>query len=330
MTFNTSTRHQARCIPGRLLGALTVCVGLVCGAGAAWAQEEREIPEPVSRILETKDGVQLQTAWFPPINEKEAIPVILIHDWNGQGADLGPLASFLHQQGHAVIVPDLRGHGGSTRLRGVEAPIDRERFTKVEIAGMSEDIETCKRFLMEQNNEGQLNIELLTVVAVGDMSLVATDWALRDWSWPAIAGRKQGQDVKALVLLSPTRTFKGLSIAPALRNPLLSGRGAQPLSMLIAVGGRAGGPLRDARNIYETLERSRPDLDLSGSEEDQMRERLEKQDLFLQEYDVDFQGAALVDPRARLNLHETILGFLNARLINKLDTYRWTDRSARD
>ena len=61
-----------------------------------------------------------------------------------------------------------------------------------------------------------------------------------------------------------------------------------------------------------------------------MRERLEKQDLFLQEYDVDFQGAALVDPRARLNLHETILGFLNARLINKLDTYRWTDRSARD
>lgn len=304
--------------------ALALCL---VGLASAKAQDEVEIPEAESRVLETKDGVQLQTAWFPPINEKEAIPIILVHDWNGQGSDLGPLASYLQSQGHAVIVPDMRGHGGSLRVRNVEAPLDRERFTKVEIAAMAEDLETCKRFLMEQNNQGKLNIELLTIVATGDLSLIAVEWALRDWSWPAIAGRKQGQDVKALVLLSPMRSFKGLSINPALRNPLLSGRGAVPLSMLIAVGTQGGAPLREARNLYESMERTRAPLQLSGTPEEQAQQRLTQQDLFLQEYDTDLQGAALVDPRARLNLHETILGFLNARLINKLETYRWTDRT---
>lgn len=304
--------------------ALSFCIA---SAASLYAQDAPEIPEAVSRVLETKDGVQLQTAWFPPILEKDAIPIILMHDWNGQGSDLGPLASYLQQQGHAVIVPDLRGHGGSTRVRGLEAPLDRERFTKIEIALMAEDLETCKRFLMEQNNQGNLNIELLTIVATGDLGMIAVDWALKDWSWPAVAGRKQGQDVKALILLSPSRSFKGLSINPALRNPLLSGRGAVPLSMLIAVGTQAGGPVRDARNIYESLERTRTPLQLSGSPEEQARQRLQQQDLFLQEYDTDLQGAALVDPRARLSLHETILGFLNARLTAKADTYRWTDRT---
>ena len=324
-----SSRRSASLRPFGLLFAALFAAGSLASGDAVRAQNPtgNEIPPAESKVLETKDGVQLQVAWFPGSLEKDSVPIILMHDWDGRGEDLGALASYLQGQGHAVIVPDLRGHGNSLRIRGNDDPIDRTKMNKLEIATMSEDLETCKRFLMEQNNQGKLNIELLTIVAAGNSTIVAIDWALKDWSWPAIAGRKQGQDVKALVLLSPVKQFKGLNINPAMRNPLLTGRGATPLSVLIAVGTRGGGAARDARGLYESMEKSRPALQLSGSEQDQIRQRLEQQDLFLQEYPVEFQGAALVDPRARLDLHEKILGFLNARLVAKADLFRWTDRT---
>ena len=113
-----------------------------------------------------------------------------------------------------------------------------------------------------------------------------------------------------------------------MRNPLLSGRGAIPLNVMVAVGNRGGGAsLRDARNLYEAMEKSRPPLMLTGTEQEQNRQRLEQQTLFLQEYPVEFQGAALVDPRAQLDLHERILGFINARVVAKIGDFRWTDRA---
>lgn len=304
------------------VGFLAILLGSFWAGTGVRAQQRPqtpEIPPAESKVLDTKDGIQLKVAWFPATKEKEAIPFLLVHDWNGVGADYAALAEYLQQQGHAVIVPDLRGHGESVRRRGVGDVIDREKFGKVEIASTLEDLETCKRFLMEQNNVGKLNIDMLTVVAAGDMSIIAVDWALRDWSWPPIAGRKQGQDVKALVLLSPSRSFKGLSINPALRNPLLSGRGAVPLSLLIAAGER-GGAIRDARAIFESLERSRPKTETTGV----------GQDLFLDALPVDFQGTALVDPRANLTVHERIAGFAQFRVGSKSDVYRWTDRTPRE
>jgi len=308
--------------PHHLAISMLALLGVLVSVSSTTAQQRPEAPElppAESRILDTKDGIQLKVAWFPGTKEKETVPVILIHNWNGVGADYAALAEYLQGQGHAVLVPDLRGHGESVRRRGATDMLDREKFGKNEIASILEDLETCKRFLMEENNAGKLNIEMLTVVAAGDMSIITVDWALRDWSWPAIAGRKQGQDVKALVLLSPSRSFKGLSINPALRNPLLSGRGALPLSLLIAAGER-GGAVRDSQAIFESLERSRPKTDTTGV----------GQDLFFDKLPVDFQGTALVDPRSNLAVHERIAGFIEFRVGSKGDLYRWTDRTPRE
>ena len=86
---------------------------------------------------------------------------------------------------------------------------------------MVNDIEACKRFLLRENNEGELNIELLTVVAAGEMgAVIGLNWVAMDWSWPILPGRKQGQDVKALVLLSPGQSFKGVTGAPGANAPV--------------------------------------------------------------------------------------------------------------
>ena len=37
----------------------------------------------------------------------------MLHGWKGNRTEYADLASFLQtQHGHAVLVPDLRGHGG--------------------------------------------------------------------------------------------------------------------------------------------------------------------------------------------------------------------------
>src|SRR5262245_14025894 len=54
---------------------------------------------------------------------KEVIPIILLHGYEGQGADLYPLALTLQKLGHAVLLPDLRGHGKSK----IRAPNGKEK-----------------------------------------------------------------------------------------------------------------------------------------------------------------------------------------------------------
>ncbi len=89
------------------------------------------------------------------------IPFLLIHDWGGSRADLLPFAEYLQKSGYAVIVPDLRGHGESTARAGGTAKLDSAKFRKSDMAGVLLDIERCKKYLVQRNNDGELNIDLL-------------------------------------------------------------------------------------------------------------------------------------------------------------------------
>jgi len=95
------------------LAGLLVCLANVPAALSAEGEEE-EIPPPKQLVRSTPDGVQLSITYFPGLKGKDSIPVVLLHMYRGSGTEFKTLAPYLQRLGHAVIVPDLRGHGGST------------------------------------------------------------------------------------------------------------------------------------------------------------------------------------------------------------------------
>ena len=168
----------------------------------------------------TSDGVQLVGTYYPSSVGKEAVPVMIIQDLDEDRKTLHPLALALQEQGCAVVTLDLRGQGDSNKyvkkLPGrndvIEKPIGKLAVNKDTLRRMVEfDIETFKRFLNRQNNDGKLNVKKLCLVGVGSSgSALATAYANLDCSW----SQGQGADVRALALVSP-RLKSGLASMPS-------------------------------------------------------------------------------------------------------------------
>lgn len=236
------------------------------GTGPRTNGDEPEMPAPENVVLATSDGVKLTVTYFgPPATdggEAKAIPFILLHEWEGDRSQLLQYGAFLQQAGHAAIVPDLRGHGESTAVEGLKKEIDATKFRKNEIGSVQKDIERCKKYLVQRNNEGEVNIDMLTVVAVGGTSVLAVEWVLNDWfAFPPINanGIKQGQDVKSLILVSPRKKLKGISLAADWKHPLYTGAkgSALPLMIIWAAGDEEAA--KDSESLMKLVEKSRPD-----------------------------------------------------------------------
>src|SRR5262249_35007554 len=144
-------------------------------------------------------------------------------------AIFGPLATLLQtppendrdRPSFAVIAVDLRAHGDSTKQvapNGAQQNLDAAKVGKADVYAMARiDMEEVHRFLVTKNDEGSLNLNKLCLVGAGMGASVAANWAAEDWSVPPLAIGKQGQDVKALVLISPRWTFQALSMQGPLR-----------------------------------------------------------------------------------------------------------------
>jgi len=275
---------------------------------------DEELPQPVDITgseLTTRDGVALKATFFPGSKGKDSVPVILLHSWKGSRKEYVTLAMALWQAGHAVLVPDLRGHGQSIEQAGSPNPLSATRFGKNDFAMMVEyDMETLKSFLVKKNNAGELNLEKLCLVGAEMGATVAMNWALLDWSWPQYPGIKQGQHVKALVLLSPERNFKGLGMQEAVKNPLMN----QYVSIYIMVGNEDPKLFSQAEGIHSSLIRLHPEP-VEGQEK---RDKT----LFFKGFDTKAQGTKLFSVRG-LGIEQRILAFIDLRLVNK--DYPWAE-----
>ncbi|MEI6037644.1 MAG: alpha/beta fold hydrolase [Planctomycetota bacterium] len=218
--------------------------------------------------LETSDGVRL-VAWYYRVNEdtKPLATVILLHDLEGSHKSVEPLATALQEAGYAVIAPDLRGHGASTRrvwANGKEEEIVAKAFKKTDLelmaattggrmrdqAGIVGDIETVRNCIQRKSVDGELDINQLCVVGCGTGATLAALWTTADAAWPPLVSGPQGQQVRALVLVSPIWATKGLSISPALSSDIL--KREMPI-MVIAEADN-----RDATRLFDQLKRQRP------------------------------------------------------------------------
>jgi pimeloyl-ACP methyl ester carboxylesterase len=214
---------------------------------------------------------------------------------------------------HAVLVPDLRGHGRSTQRRNPrfgepDLEIKAEKMRRPEIEQMWRDVEACKQFLMTKNNKGELNIEQLGVVGFEFGALLAVNWAAMDWSVRSLPAYKMGQDVKALALISPPRKFQGITTQKALNHPDVRAR----LSVLIVAGADDAGAMGDAKRMFNALEKYHTDKN--------------ERDLVPYWPQTSLQGVKLLNARG-LRVPQTIAIFINERLVKKADQFSWTDRT---
>ena len=292
---------------------------LLCATPSlALAQKEEELPEPVEEKLEVKDAVSKLTmyaTYYPSTLGKQAIPVLLLHGRGGTRSDYDYLATYLQKQGHAVLVPDLRGHGDSSEVvlaNGKRIKLDPAEMKKADFASMVRDLEEVKAWFIEKNNAEELNVEMLTVVGADLMTITAMNFALRDWTVKELLNYKNCKDVKAIVLLSPDQAKEGTDMRLALKHETV-GYG---LSVLIVVGKNDSGALSEAKKIYNLLE-------VQHKEKAADKRPEEKEIVFLTE-DTKLQGTKLVTDR--MKAPGVIAQFIQFRVRVFEDTLEWTKR----
>jgi len=256
-------------------------------------------PEPENMDLQTVDGLTLSATFYPGTNGKDTVPIILIHMWKGNRNEYASLAPYLQSMGHAVLVPDMRGHGDSKIRRNLSRELDASKMPSSEFQRMvTYDMEAMKSFLIEKNNAGKLNIEKLCIVGAEMGASVALDWARLDWSWPILATGKQGQDVKALVLISPQWSFRGLPLKAALADPRIR----RDLSILILCGGGTPKAVREAKRLHSTFKKFHPDSGKNGDKS-----------LFYGALKTSLQGTKLLSVES-LRVNEIVARFIDLRL----------------
>lgn len=300
------------------ISLLTLLSFLTLGSSAALGQEKdkpkaqkKEIPQPESiQLVTKKTGLQLNATYFGSNLEKEAAPIILLHPWEEQGALYGKFAKELQNMGYAVLVPDLRGHGRSTQAAVArDGKIDLAKMGKVDYGYIiAEDMEALKGFLIVEHNKGNLNIELLSVIGVGEGAMFGTLWSINDWSFPSLPGLKQGQDVKSLVLISPVMTMKGLNAESSLRNPIF-----RQLSFFL-IAGSSSGQSKNIDRIMKTLEKSHTynEKDLNAS------------NMWLAEPNTSLDKAQFVNKQP--GLAKAVDNFLTARVKPLAKQLPWAER----
>jgi len=297
-------------------------IGLACwllhpaGALAQATGPKPKIPAAEDVNFETKDGVNIRATYYAGLAKKESIPVIMVHGWEGARGEYDALAKSLQDAGNSCLALDLRGHGQSTAQKlpdGSTKTLAADKFRPNELDAMILDIEAGKKFLMERNNRGELNINALCVIGSEFGGILALRWSALDLTAPPLLAYKQGQDVKALVLLSPLRAFKGLKIDEALAVPDI-----KRISMMIVSGksDNKGGP--EAKRLHSSLQTFHAKV---GTDPEDIKKN---QDLFLVQPETSLQGTKLLGPG--LPVIGNIGKFIELRLKNKLAEHPWSDR----
>jgi pimeloyl-ACP methyl ester carboxylesterase len=297
---------------------LTLATSLAAGrvhAQAAAAKDKDKPAPPEDVKFTTKDGWEIHATYYPGKLKKNAVPFIMLHGFGGSRADYDGLAKYLQSLGHAAIVPDLRGHGQSNTRPGpkgetVEEPED---LSNNEIKGFAADVEACKKFLREKNNAGELNIEMLTVIGADVSCITALQWSNYDWNVQNLPAYKQGKDVKMVVLLSPTQSFKGNSISPTMTQPAVK----KELTIVMIVGREDSKSFADARKMNTQLENFRPEM-----KKDDVKN--EDRSLFFFGLDTNLTGTDLLNEALKVKFG--IANIVKLRLSDKKEDFAWSER----
>lgn len=160
--------------------------------------------------LRSFDGTPLAASYYPSRLGNSAPVVMLIHETGRSRKDFEDsvqelkgrgLAAHLQGLGYAVFSMDLRWQGQNPR----------RVMTVDERPKLLEDLQAAYFFLVDRHNRGDLNLEKLGVIALGDGANLATAWASQPGAAITIEGKPR--DISALALISPNPEGFGYILA---------------------------------------------------------------------------------------------------------------------
>jgi pimeloyl-ACP methyl ester carboxylesterase len=319
--------------------ALTT-MGLWPSANTRAAQTKSADPnlaEMEPRILTTADGYNLHVSYYKSTMEKDAAVVVLLHMKDGNRfvwqADSDGFAKKLQRDGFAVITVDLRYHGenkagggaaaagnanqgGTGKKKGKKSqgldlkPADYEAMINL-------DMEAVKAFIYEEHEAGNLNMNKMGIVGPEMGASIAAAYTVLDWEKPPHDDGQpgfqtpRGQDVRALVLISPEEKYHGIlmsKLAPLLKD------GANQIAVLIC----SGNDLKEEAQAKKIFDMVNPPV--VGNKE---KDRLNTGRMYLKSYPAKLTGTDLLDKK-EVAIEPLMQSFLDKHLKN-LDS-PWRDR----
>jgi hypothetical protein len=292
----------------------------LAGAGATalagvshnlWAQAKTPPKKEIlEKTLTTDDGRQLAATYYKSLKGKDAPVLILLHQ---QGSSRlvwkTPMVDRLHEDGYAVLTFDFRKHGEAG---------GGEKLGAADYIGMVNDLETAKAFLVEEHEKGNLNIRKTGIVAPAMAAPIALVFAAADWlraphdDAPTFeASTPRGQDVRALVLLSPNENLPGLGPQPSqaaitLKNPSFH------VATLIGVGTKDKVDKgKIAREIHKKIAGKDGDTDIN----------------LFSKYETNARGTEMLERKLGLKVEDHMLGFFKKFVYDLKD--EWRSRKSR-
>lgn len=283
-----------------------------------------------AKVLTTRDGGPIHITYYKSVKGKEAPVVVLLHQKDGnrfiwQGKD--GFADLLQREGYAVITVDLRHHGESkpngAAVAGNANQADGKKGGKKVAAApelkpadyrlmVENDMEAVKKFIYDEHQAENLNMNRMGIVGPEMGANVAALFAANDWlKEPHADGQPgfqtpRGQDVRALVLISPQTSFHGLVMAQAInviRDPRYK------VGFLFATGKNDPLDKGQTEKLYNQAA-------AQGGKEDR---------IFLREYAGKLRGTDLIGKR--LGIEKNMLTFFNETLM-KIEA-PWRDRQSK-
>ncbi len=305
-------RHP-RGAASRSLLVLAVCSVLTTSSVARGQAPKKATSEDKSLVA--KDGVEIKITYFKSTLGQDAPVVVMLHGKGGNRLIWKSHAEALQKFDYAVVTVDLRGHGESVGGSGggtgkkSDSSSPKARDYAAMVAG---DMEAVKKFLFEEHQKKELNMNKLGIVAADMSTPVAIAYTEFDWEKtpyddaPTLALRTpKGQDVQVLVLLSPESTAPGINVNKSLGAIRFFGRPVLPV--LLAVGSKNKADLTAVNKMYDLLAPKK-------------EEHIE-----IHRYDTPLEGTNLLNKNLGFEKH--MVDFLNKYL--KDFKSEWRDRRSK-
>jgi len=293
---------------------LLLCASLVSLAGSVAFAQDVEI-EGEAQAVVTRDGWTVHFTYWEGQDEEDTPIVVLLHGRNENRLvwSARQTAQVLVHERSAVIAVDLRKHGETKAPEGASAADRNSKVSKFDYEKMvAFDLEAVKKFIYEQHQAKKLNMRKMAIVGSDMSTVLALNYAALDWGKkpyddaPTFATRTpRGQDIQAMVLLSPMDSVSGLSALYPIR--MLRRTGMAALIMY----GAGSSTKRTAGKIYTQL---------GGDNQDE-----ENQRLYQQAFDIKLQGTGLLGQG--IGTEKLLAGFLKLHLRDK--KIPWKDRKSR-